>query len=250
MMEPAGHAMTPAVLLDEPPLVVQRSLVRLLGSHEAAAFVQQVHYLSRSGSEHDGHRWVRMTNKAWCEEVVLSPRQLDRIMAHLVELGILIREQVNVSQYDRTTWTRLDYEALGALVPEAALAPSEAVQSNAPNGGHRDPPKGGVLLLVEEELTNPPTPQGGTSTGRKSRRHRIPDNFSLSKAMGSYAMEQGMPDRATVLAQFETFTLHHQARGSTFVDWPKAWQTWCRNYRASPAGRAVASRVPARTTYV
>lgn len=105
-----------ALLLDEPVIALQPSLVRALGRHDLAAFVQQVHYAVQvSKAEHDGHTWAVRSNAEWCENVVLSPRQLERVLAELVGAGFVVRWQEEGS-LDRRAWTRVNYDLLDEAV--------------------------------------------------------------------------------------------------------------------------------------
>lgn len=127
----------PNLILDEPPLIVQPSLVRLLGDHESAAFLQQVHYRARRGQAADGHKWAVATTAEWCDDAVLGAAQFKRVVKHLTELGVLISSQPG--QYDRTSWRRVDYEKLEALMAakshrsETARC-AEQVETAASNG--------------------------------------------------------------------------------------------------------------------
>lgn len=108
--------MTSALILDEPPLVVQPSLVRLLGDHVSALFLQQVHYRAKIGQKRDGHRWAVATTDEWCADAVIGAAQFKRVVRHLGDLGVLISSQPG--HYDRTSWRRVDYDALAAMMPE------------------------------------------------------------------------------------------------------------------------------------
>lgn len=122
-----------ALLLDEAPLVAQRSLVRLLGGHDAAIFVQQVHYATRVGREHDGVMWAVRSNDEWCEDAVLTPRVFKRIVKELGDLGVLITVQAGT--YDRTSWRRVDYQRLSELL--AANAQVAPIGTNGTDGSVR-----------------------------------------------------------------------------------------------------------------
>ena len=61
----------------------------------------------------------------------------------------------------------------------------------------------------------------------KKRASEMPLSFELSKAMRAYAESKGVSEIDDV---FEGFCSYHRAKGSTFVDWSAAWQTWVRNH--------------------
>lgn len=81
------------MLLDERFVAVQPSLVRSLGSIERAAVIQHIRYyeLSRDG---------RVTMRMLAEETGLSVRTVERIVAWLVENGLV--EKVRSSTFDAT----------------------------------------------------------------------------------------------------------------------------------------------------
>lgn len=130
------------LLFDEPFIALQRSLVRVLGGHDLAAFVQCVNYAAQvSRDERDGHVWVVRSIAEWCDEAVLTPRQAERVIAALVQMGVIVRWQDSQSM-DRRAWTRIDYDVLFGLDPVVMHHPqtrihstTERVASSPPNGG-------------------------------------------------------------------------------------------------------------------
>lgn len=133
------------LILNEPPLVVLKSLVKLLGDHASAAYLQQVHFRSRT--DHDGHKWAVQTAEEWCEDVCLTLKQLRRVVERCVELGIVVRDTVKASSYDQTVWTRVDYVALNALM--------EGADRGSPNGQPRERPEGQPLHPSRGVENNP-----------------------------------------------------------------------------------------------
>jgi hypothetical protein len=134
----------PVLLLDEQPLVIQPSLIRFVGDHASAVLLQQIHYRSRIGEEHDGHRWAVQSNEQWCEEVVLTKKQLERCLKNLTDLGLLVSEQVMKGVYDRTAWRRINYDAMGAVDHLQKEQSSTTERSNLPL----------LQEVVEEENTS------------------------------------------------------------------------------------------------
>jgi hypothetical protein len=102
------------LLLNEQVIALYPSLVRALGGHDLAAFVQQVHWRSQIGPERDGHRWAVATTAEWCDDVVLTIRQFKRVVGLLVEMGVIVRSAADGS-IDRTAWTRIDHDRLTAV---------------------------------------------------------------------------------------------------------------------------------------
>ena len=53
----------------------------------------------------------------------------------------------------------------------------------------------------------------------------LPEDFTLTDSRRTYALSKNIP--ADI--EFEAFTNHHTAKGSTFKDWDAAWRTWVGN---------------------
>ena len=109
---PTGY---PLLVSGEAPLLVDRSLVRLLGDHAAAALVQGIHDRASVGPTFDGHRWAVATSGEWQLDLGITPSPYRRIVNGLRKLGLVVT--IQPSLYDRTAWKRIDYARL--LVCEA-----------------------------------------------------------------------------------------------------------------------------------
>lgn len=105
------------LLPSEPAIAVQREVIRALGGHDLAVFVQQVNYSCNhhAAQERDGFKWAVRSNEDWCEDCVLTPRQAQRIISTLVKMGVLVRWQPEATM-DRRAWTRLDRTVLDPLL--------------------------------------------------------------------------------------------------------------------------------------
>ena len=85
----------------------------------------------------------------------------------------------------------------------------------------------GSVSVSKSEL---PTP--------RPREGRFPTGFTLSPEMRKFAVEK----RVNPEQEFEAFEDNAKAKGLEYVDWSRAWQTWCRravefgrgNYRPPP----------------
>ena len=106
------------LLIDERPLIVQPSLVKLLGSIERAVVLQQIHWLlkqPKSGEiDEDGNKWVWGTLQEWCDDYfqMWKPRTLRMHLAWLRENGYLIVEQRSEDRWKKTNYYRIDYEKI------------------------------------------------------------------------------------------------------------------------------------------
>lgn len=59
------------------------------------------------------------------------------------------------------------------------------------------------------------------------RKSSCPDIFPVTDEMASWAKENNI--NANLKEQTARFLDHHASKGSTFVDWTRAWQNWMRN---------------------
>lgn len=243
----------PSLLLDEPPLVIQRPLVRALGGHDLACFLQQVHYRARVGQPHDGHLWAVATNAEWCDDVALTPRQLERVLGRLTSLGVLV--SVQPAHYDRTAWRRVDHDRLEVLLAEAAevvMHDHQTVVMDDPQTGVNEDPQTGVMYLSPREIEeNPNTPPSRTSPSalRPDDRDGGFDQFwsayprkvgKNGKGGASGAWKRAMTHATVeqVLAGLDAWLDHWRQRGEPeFIPYPA---TWLNQHRWSDAPPPVA----------
>ena len=129
-------------------------------------------------------------------------------------------------------------------------------QDEAPNLPQSDAPlphsAGGLNLIPaspSEAGGASPSEAGGASPGealpvidtsvtRHSPRKRattMPDDFTVTPEMRAWAAEKA--PGVDLDWQTEQFRDHHEGKGSQFVDWRKAWQTWIRNAAKWDRGR-------------
>lgn len=76
--------------------------------------------------------------------------------------------------------------------------------------------------IIKNNNNNPPI-----IPPAKKRPARLPDDFTVTQDMREWAKDK-VP-RLNVQNETEHFVDHHMAKGSTYVDWTRAWQTWMRN---------------------
>ncbi len=80
--------------------------------------------------------------------------------------------------------------------------------------------------LEEKEYKEKENPDPLKPPLKKSPRStQLPEGFSLSDPMKTYASESGLNPNA----EFEAFRDFHLAKGSVFKNWEAAFRTWCRN---------------------
>ncbi|ELW5672115.1 helix-turn-helix domain-containing protein, partial [Salmonella enterica] len=69
---------------------------------------------------------------------------------------------------------------------------------------------------------------------RKKKSSSMPEGFSPSASHQKMAEEFGI----SLQDEFDKFTDHHLSKGSKFIDWSRALNTWLRNARGFQKSRA------------
>ncbi|PWK05078.1 hypothetical protein [Tumebacillus permanentifrigoris] len=109
---------TSKLLFDEEPLIIQPTLVKILGGVPEAVFVQQLHYRLRiSQNIHDGRKWVYNTADEWVEELrgLWVAKTIKRAVTKLSNLGVILIGNYNKRKGDNTNWYTIDYMVLDKL---------------------------------------------------------------------------------------------------------------------------------------
>ena len=102
-------------LIDERPLIVQPSLVRILGNLQRAVILQQIHWLLQNPDngyhDEDGTKWIWGSYREWCQRyfTMWSERQLRRHIRWLEENGYLLSRKPNSDQWDHTKHYTINY---------------------------------------------------------------------------------------------------------------------------------------------
>lgn len=82
-----------------------------------------------------------------------------------------------------------------------------------------------------EQTKAPPIPPRGEAK-QKKRKSILSDDFLLTQNRASaaydYWLTKGRKDLMST-EEFDRFTAHHKAHGSTMLDWDAAWRTWYMN---------------------
>jgi hypothetical protein len=112
------------LLYDEQPIVVDRTLAKLLGLNEAI-ILQQIHYWLKINEKkkqnfYDGRYWTYNSAKEWQENdfAFWSLKTIQRTFSNLEDQNILIVGNYNPDRRDRTKWYSIDYDKLDLLVKE------------------------------------------------------------------------------------------------------------------------------------
>jgi hypothetical protein len=112
------------LLYDEQPIVIDRTLSKLLGLNEAIV-LQQIHYWLKVNERkkqnfYDGRYWTYNSAKEWQENdfAFWSLKTIQRTFSNLEDQSILIVKNYNADRRDRTKWYSIDYDELDRLVKE------------------------------------------------------------------------------------------------------------------------------------
>lgn len=105
------------LLLDEQPLIIQKSLAEAIGLNESIV-VQQIHYWIVQNKKtnrnfKDGYYWTYNSFEKWHDEFPFwSVRTIKRIFTKLENQNIIISANYNKAGFDRTKWYRINYTNL------------------------------------------------------------------------------------------------------------------------------------------
>ena len=106
------------LLINETPLVISPTLVIELGSFEAAAFLQQLHFwLGVSQHHHNGQSWVYNTQEQ-CVEMMrgtISVSTAKRIVKKLQSLNLITVAQLHNNKWNKTNYFTINYVELVKL---------------------------------------------------------------------------------------------------------------------------------------
>lgn len=107
-------------LLNSHPLVLDKQLAVEIGLNEALV-LQQVHYWleinkKNNRNYHEGRFWTYNTINEWQEEFPFwSNSTIKRIFKNLRDMKLIIVDNFNVYQMDRTLWYTINYEELAKI---------------------------------------------------------------------------------------------------------------------------------------
>jgi len=112
------------LLFDSQPLVIDRTLAKVIGLNESIV-LQQIHYWLEINAKkkinfHKGRYWTYNSAVEWQENdfIFWSVRTIERTIKNLEEVNLLISDNFNTDRRDRTKWYSIDYNKLDALEQE------------------------------------------------------------------------------------------------------------------------------------
>ena len=116
------------LLSNDSVLLSQPKLIEEFG-RAGAQLLSQLHYwLSKKetlGCNNNGVRWIYNSADAWSEQLRISPRQIQRIIKKLTNLGVLLVEKLSVNKYNRTNHFTINYQTLEQYIRSNTLKPAE-----------------------------------------------------------------------------------------------------------------------------
>ncbi len=106
------------LLINENPLVISPTLVMELGSFEAAAFLQQLHFwIGVSQHHHDGQNWVYNTQEQ-CVEMMrgtISKSTSKRIIKKLRDRNLITIAKLHNNKWNHTNFFTINYEEMAKI---------------------------------------------------------------------------------------------------------------------------------------
>ncbi|EJC8212628.1 helix-turn-helix domain-containing protein [Cronobacter sakazakii] len=166
----------------------------------------------------------------------------------LIKLGLMTKEnRLGVNNGKGNTSNVYRLHLTSTPVPSESTPP---VPPKTSGGSSESTPVSSESTPVSSESTpvssesTPPVPPAGTRTSHsfepvkeplesKKKSTVMPEGFSPSEAHQKMANEYGI----SLQEEFEKFTDHHLSKGSKFIDWNRALNTWLRNARGFQKSR-------------
>lgn len=139
----------------------------------------------------------------------VSERTLTRVLAKLVELGYVTRSRRHLDNGNRTS-------------DGYVLTPDQATEWRV-DKETSEPDQTPTVADTGEPPVEPPV-----TLSKRAR--QMPLGFTWNNAHSLKASAKGVD----VEVEFAKFQDYHLARGSTFVDWDRAFHTWLNNARPEP----------------
>ena len=119
-------------LFNDNPLAIDKELAVIIGLNEAL-ILQQVHYWLKINEKNKrncyrGKYWTYNTINEWQEKFPFwSTSTVKRVFKNLRDMDLIIVDNFNVYQLDRTLWYTINYEELERLIENHNKAKEEAL---------------------------------------------------------------------------------------------------------------------------
>lgn len=174
-----------------------------------------------AGGDFDDPRacWPRVSHIAAMTR--LGDRIVRRHIDRLEEMGLIAKHKRRRHDDGKLAqWTYLVNWTTGTAVPEVP----EYLRS--PSTGQEP-----SLTTDESSREEPPLfeqPSVDTHDTR-TRARQFPKDWQPGDPEKATADKAGLTDPNRRRVEWEKFRSYHEARGTTFKDWPAAWRNWCHN---------------------
>jgi hypothetical protein len=136
------------ILPDRHVLLAYPTLIEKIG-RSATHFLCQLHYWlnqGKGGIDHEGERWIFNTQEDWAEQIKISVRQLRRILAKVMDQGLVKTQTLSPYKSNRTLYYTLNYTRLNDLMGSEKKSPKDTM---SPSSGHHD-----RMIIEETKITN------------------------------------------------------------------------------------------------
>ncbi|EOH8987309.1 helix-turn-helix domain-containing protein [Salmonella enterica subsp. enterica serovar Montevideo] len=149
----------------------------------------------------------------------------------LEDMGLLKREFRRKGELNQSNVFYLTLDNAQQIPPESGGAGADRGGAGADRGGAGADLGGGAGADPRTYHSFEPVKE---PLERKKKPSSMPEGFSPSASHQKMAEEFGI----SLQDEFDKFTDHHLSKGSKFIDWSRALNTWLRNARGFQKSRA------------
>ncbi|EKT1765906.1 helix-turn-helix domain-containing protein [Salmonella enterica] len=149
----------------------------------------------------------------------------------LEDMGLLKREFRRKGELNQSNVFYLTLDNAQQIPPESGGAGDDRGGAGDDRGGAGDDLGGGAGADPRTYHSFEPVKE---PLERKKKPSSMPEGFSPSASHQKMAEEFGI----SLQDEFDKFTDHHLSKGSKFIDWSRALNTWLRNARGFQKSRA------------
>ncbi|ELJ3502437.1 helix-turn-helix domain-containing protein [Salmonella enterica] len=149
----------------------------------------------------------------------------------LEDMGLLKREFRRKGELNQSNVFYLTLDNAQQIPPESGGAGADRGGAGADRGGAGADLGGGAGAAPRTYHSFEPVKE---PLERKKKPSSMPEGFSPSASHQKMAEEFGI----SLQDEFDKFTDHHLSKGSKFIDWSRALNTWLRNARGFQKSRS------------
>ncbi|ENM2993367.1 helix-turn-helix domain-containing protein [Salmonella enterica] len=149
----------------------------------------------------------------------------------LEDMGLLKREFRRKGELNQSNVFYLTLDNAQQIQPESGGAGADRGGAGADRGGAGADLGGGAGAAPRTYHSFEPVKE---PLERKKKPSSMPEGFSPSASHQKMAEEFGI----SLQDEFDKFTDHHLSKGSKFIDWSRALNTWLRNARGFQKSRS------------